>query len=524
MSNFRMLLITALLISSSFSFAQSIPQISITAVLVDSTDYSNIEVHYNLQSDPTDSVAIHVLHSNDGGASYRTVTNLAGDFVKPVADGSRMLSYQSATAATQLEDIRVKISAVSRFSPSIADMVNEVETSNLLQMIAELQGDRNYASNPNRMDSIKDYLDSELSAFGEVDRLEFNFGTITAENFLSDQHGLINPMSVAINGAHFDGVMGAPGADDNASGTAGVIEAARILSQYQFENSLRFLLFDLEELGLRGSIDYVNNDLSEDETLLGVIVNEMLAYSDSSANSQQFPTGFNVLFPDAYNEVAADSFRGNFITNVGNTASAGLMASYKSAAQEFVPALRVVDVEAPGNSQMVQDLRRSDHAPFWDAGYQALMITDGANFRNPNYHEASDSLSTLDLNFMTAVVKANVATLASLAVPIIAGTDESTYTAVLGIEPLESASNQCFTLKTIGSGRTEKATYQIESCEVITDFELEVSDIAGRKLAFETPNQLDDFQLKLEFQSNSSAIYIIYGTINGQKFTKRIVR
>jgi hypothetical protein len=524
MTHLRLLLTVLIALHALFANAQSIPQVSIAAVLIDSTDYSNVEVHYNLQSDFTDSVAIYVLHSNDGGASFTTVTNLTGDYGKPVADGTRMLTYQSSTAATQLEDIRVKISAVSSFSPSIADMVAEVESANLYQMIAELEGDRNYVSNPNRMDSIKDYLEIEMSTFVDVERLQFDFGALAAENFVSSKCGLIDPMSVAVNGAHFDGVSGAPGADDNASGTAAVIEVARILSQYQFENSLRFLLFDLEELGLRGSIDYVNNDLSPDESLLGVIVNEMLAYSDSSANSQQFPTGFNLLFPDAYNEVAADSFRGNFITNVGNTASAGLMASYKSAAQQYVPILRVVNVETPGNSQAVQDLRRSDHAPFWDAGYQALMITDGANFRNPNYHEASDSLSTLDLNFMTAVVKANVATLASLAVPIIAGTDESVYTAVVGIESIESLPNQCITVKTMDSGRGQSSKFRIESCEAITNFDIQVMDISGRKIPFDLPNKIDDFQLNLEFQSKTNVVFVICGAINGQKFTKRVVR
>jgi hypothetical protein len=157
MTHLRLLLTVLIALHALFANAQSVPQVSIAAVLIDSTDYSNVEVHYNLQSDFTDSVAIYVLHSNDGGASFTTVTNLTGDYGKPVADGTRMLTYQSSTAATQLEDIRVKISAVSSFSPSIADMVAEVESANLYQMIAELEGDRNYVSNPNRMDSIKDY-------------------------------------------------------------------------------------------------------------------------------------------------------------------------------------------------------------------------------------------------------------------------------------------------------------------------------------------------------------------------------
>ena len=294
------------------------------------------------------------------------------------------------------------------------------------------------------------------------------------------------------------------------------------MSQYQFEHSLRYLLFDLEEVGLRGSIDYVANDLNSQEDILGAIINEMIAYADSSANSQQFPTGFNVLFPTAYNQVAADSFRGDFITNVGNTFSAGLMASYQAAAQQFVPILKVIDVEAPGNSQMVQDLRRSDHAPFWDAGYQALMITDGANFRNPNYHEASDSVSTLDLNFMKAVVQANVATLATLAKPIIAGTAESSYTGILSVESLPNETSDCISVHA-NSLATGQTNISIQACESIQEMDIHVSDLAGRTIAIDQLNRAGEAQLKMEFRALAQTVYIVHGSINGKPFSERIL-
>lgn len=520
----RFAFIAAFTLCGTFLNAQIVPEVTINQVFVDETDFSKIHVEYTLQSDASDSVEIRVVHSNDGGVEYATVTNLAGDFGKPVANGPRVLTYESVNAAAQLEDIRVKITARSRFAPSIADMVSQVETSNLFHVISELEGTRNYTVNPTRMESIKDYMETEMSASLDVERLAFSFGTIEAENLISDHQGLIDPTQVVINGAHFDGVAAAPAADDNASGTAGVMEAARVLSQYQFEHSIRFLLFDLEEFGLRGSIDYVNNDLSEDETLLGVLVNEMIAYSDSSANSQQFPAGFNLLFPAAFNEVAADSFRGNFITNVGNTASAPLMSSYVSAAQQYVPILRVIDVEAPGNSQAVPDLRRSDHAPFWDADYQALMITDGANFRNPNYHGASDSLSTLDLTFMKAVVQANIATLATLAVPISAGSDESGYTALLGLQEIGAQSLACTSVSVAQSAGNGMSMFTIESCENILELDVHVTDLAGKSVQIDQINYLDEQHLKLELQSLANTIYIVHGSINGKQFSQRVMR
>ncbi len=80
-----------------------------------------------------------------------------------------------------------------------------------------------------------------------------------------------------------------------------------------------------------------------------------------------------------------------------------------------MPDLRVISIAVPGNGQLTPDFRRSDHRNFWDANYQALLLTDGANFRNPNYHLPSDTLGTLDFYFMANVVKAIVASVAKLA-------------------------------------------------------------------------------------------------------------
>ena len=115
--------------------------------------------------------------------------------------------------------------------------------------------------------------------------------------------------------------------------------------------------------------------------------------------------------------VAID-FVGDFITNVANEVSNPLKETFDSCAAVYVPDLRVISLATPGTGALTPDLSRSDHAPFWFAGYQALMLTDGANFRNPNYHESTDNISTLDFEFMTNVVKATLATAAKLADPI----------------------------------------------------------------------------------------------------------
>src|SRR5690606_22115028 len=98
----------------------------------------------------------------------------------------------------------------------------------------------------------------------------------------------------------------------------------------------------------------------------------------------------------ASQDVADDEYRGNFLFACSNTNSNPLLATFVAASEDYVPELRLVSASLPGTGTIAPDLRRSDHARFWDAGIQALMLTDAANFRNPNYHTPGDSIGTLN--------------------------------------------------------------------------------------------------------------------------------
>ena len=214
----------------------------------------------------------------------------------------------------------------------------------------------------------------------------------------------------------YDTVDDSPGADDNATGIAGMLEAARVLSNYNFDHTIKFIGFDLEEEGFGGSAPYVSNSILTGENLKGVINLEMIGYYDDAPNSQIFPTLFQNAFPNAATILEADSFRGNFIINAGFTGLTALQDSFSNAAATYVPELKVVDLIATNFSDIPnQALIRSDHAPFWFSNRPAIMLTDGAEFRNPYYHTSNDVIGNLNKEFMTNVVKASVATLATLA-------------------------------------------------------------------------------------------------------------
>lgn len=306
---------------------------------------------------------------------------------------------------------------VSDNEPLLAkDIINQVNSNqSLAKNLARIEGRRHAKADSVHLENSREFLLSKMSNYFTTDELISSTPTLKCINFVADQIGTKNPEEIYVIDAHYDGVAISPGADDNGSGVVGVLEAMHVLSQYACDKTIRYALFDLEELGLVGSNLYLSNQIHSADKIQGAINFEMIGYYSNEPNSQTLPTGFNILFPDAFNEVVRNQYRGNFITNVGNTISASLIAAYQKNATECVPNLKVISLTVPGKGELVPDLRRSDHASFWDKNIPALMLTDGANFRNKRYHTASDSAHYLDYNFMTQVIQASVASLIQLA-------------------------------------------------------------------------------------------------------------
>jgi Zn-dependent M28 family amino/carboxypeptidase len=200
--------------------------------------------------------------------------------------------------------------------------------------------------------------------------------------------------------AHYDTVPNSPGADDNASGVAGLLEVAGALARHRFTYDLVFVAFPLEEYGNPGSVYYVEQAKAGDARIAGVFDLEMIGYTGPT---QTVPPG-----------IQAPAV-GDFISVVGNRRSEGLVALFKEASTLVAPSLPVHGLVVEGNGENVPFVRQSDHAPFWDAGYPAVMITDTAFLRNPHYHLPTDTLDTLDLRFLWQVAVTTAASAALLA-------------------------------------------------------------------------------------------------------------
>jgi len=420
MTNF--LRLCALLLLGGVAQAQNqAPQLSNVQPWIEADVGEYSYVLFDVSDAENDSIIISLAYSNDNGVTYQPFpddTDLSGDIGHPIAPGTN--KYIGINNIGISANVFLKITAHDRQAVDIQAIVDSVDIERVMADMAFVEGTRHYSANPNHIAAIKDTIYNRFEAANlNVVRQAFTVGSFTdAENIVGTQTGNGLEQDVVIVDAHFDTVDDAPGADDNGTGVLGLLETMRVLAPYHFERSLQYIGFDLEELGLLGSLNFVANDIPAQNNIVGVLNYEMIGYYTEEPNTQAVPAGFNILYPDLYAQLQANEFRGDFLINIANIDSNPLRMLFDSCAAAYVPALKVMSLAIPGNGEIAPDFRRSDHAPFWDTDRQALMLTDGANFRNPYYHTPNDLALSVNYDFLVNNIKATVATAATLAHPL----------------------------------------------------------------------------------------------------------
>ncbi len=386
----------------------------------------------------------------------------------------------------------------------IEEIVGRVNKEEIYKHVLRLEGSRESLDGPERLDAAAKYIRSEFEKHGlsvhehsfKVAGLDSDFRNIEAGTSAGDGFLLVS--------SHYDTVRDCPGADDNASGVAVMLEVGRVLAEEGL-SGVRFVSFTLEEydpvtelrrrdarrrLGLTdeknrftsahtsrtfrllrqffdegysshklhevilearkkyeaeltppeaeylrtleqlykdreaprplGSSRWVQETLPKGKGLKGLINLEMVGYTSDREHSQSFPKGMNPGKPpfDFLTHKVKDFSIGNYLIVFGN-------APASSALGAFCDQGRSAEVDLPYSALLLPfpyefiegnmpDLLRSDHGPFWRAEMPALMLTDGANFRNPYYHTPADTIDKLDFDFMTKVAKATAATIIQL--------------------------------------------------------------------------------------------------------------
>lgn len=275
--------------------------------------------------------------------------------------------------------------------------VSSALTNRLLGHLRHLAGERHPQHAAAALKYAEQYLHSTFQQLGcHVKTQSFKAFGGTYHNIVATIPG--SPPSKGtteaplILAAHYDTYEHSPGADDNASALAVLLEAARELGGFPLKRPVLCVAFCLEEFNLLGSRAYVAALRKQGRSIHGAIVLECVGYASSQEGTQQQPP-IPVKLPPV----------GDFLGIVGNDPSKALVSAVEAAAAHGPIPLKTISMTVPGNGEAFPDTRRSDHAAFWDYGFPALMLTDTANFRNPHYHQSSDTIETLNLPFLEQV-------------------------------------------------------------------------------------------------------------------------
>ncbi|MEO1012165.1 MAG: M28 family peptidase [Bacteroidota bacterium] len=264
-----------------------------------------------------------------------------------------------------------------------------------LYHIVQTPKSRNY-QNVETLDTVSVFIRTQLKEVcGSTAYQEYKVNGVTYKNVI----GSIGPKKGEriIIGAHYDVAGDQPGADDNASGVVGILELARLLATEELKYRIDFIAYTLEEppfFRTEHMGSYIHAKFLKDRgvAVKGMICLESIGYYSNAPNSQNYPfPQMKALYGD----------KGDFIAVVQNKKAGDF--SMKMA--DFMVAYRGIKTQIVQGSSSVPGVDFSDHLNYWKFGYDAIMITNTAVYRNPNYHTAKDTPETLDFNKIARVIE-----------------------------------------------------------------------------------------------------------------------
>ena len=328
----------------------------------------------------------------------------------------------------------------------VSDIVAAVSEDSIKAFIQHLEDYGTRYSSTDNYDTACDWVQDKFENYGlDAEQQTFSMGSYNCQNVIAELPGTVDSTKIYIICGHLDSTSGsapsiAPGADDNASGSSAVGGAARLLTGYEFEYTIRFICFGGEEQGLYGSSYYASEASSAGDDILGVINLDMVLYA---------PPGDDIIW------VPYD------------TQSNNLALALEAICDTYVPAL-TVDIEySPGSTY-------SDHASFWNNGYAAVLGIEKEISSNPYYHQTTDLLANYITYFPfgTNCVKGAIATVAYLAVPTsstgITGEETTSVLSIASISPNPAHSTLIVDLTQGFAGNIEVSLFDITGRMVLS--------------------------------------------------------
>jgi Zn-dependent M28 family amino/carboxypeptidase len=259
-----------------------------------------------------------------------------------------------------------------------------------------------------KLEAARDYIADGLRAAGYSPALQaVPWGGRDYANVIASIAGTTRPEETVLVGAHYDSVQGTPGADDNASAVAVLLELCQALRVTAPARTVTFVFFTLEEppvfpSGTMGSAVYATAAAARGEQIRAMLCLEMVGYFHHRKGGQSFPLpGMGLVYPTTP----------DFLAVVANLKSRHL-------ARQITTSFRAstdLPVETLATVRYLPGVDFSDHRWFWRLGYEAVMLTDTAFYRNPNYHGPGDTADTLDYTQMSKVVAGLVRAVGDLA-------------------------------------------------------------------------------------------------------------
>jgi len=368
--------------------------------------------------------------------------------------------------------------AYSLFSQTTQSIMDEVNSDTLLLSLEVLTGEKPtdiIGTIPNRNTNLgkeitRLHLEQKLNGFGlETEIVNYR---PSGYNVIATQKGTKYPDSTFIICAHYDSVDDFS-ADDNASGTSTLLEAARILSKYKFEYTIVYALWDEEEKGLIGSFNYARTAKENNENIVGVLNMDMIGYDGNNDYLFEVHIGNNPI-----NARLTDQ-----LTQVLDESDLDIEKS----------------IQIPGTD-------RSDHNSFWNLDYPAIFITEAFfnNDFNPTYHTSNDRISVMSLDYHFQISQLVIGTLSELAVLSNTSDIEDVIDMVFEIYP--NPTEDFINLKK-------------KKNVVITD--IKVFSLSGRELLSVNPNSYLNI---IDIANLESGVYFLVVNTSTKRFSKTFVK
>lgn len=283
--------------------------------------------------------------------------------------------------------IRLEAAALLRRSVGIDDLRRTVTT------LSERIGER-HLGKPESLEAAALWIESSLSGGNmgyQVERHSYGVGDQEVRNLVAELPGKDRRREIIVVGAHYDTVPASPGANDNGSGVAALLALARTFTGQQQARTVRFVAFVNEEpphfqTDAMGSRVYAKRCRSRGEQIVAMLCLESMGSFKDAPGSQQAPPGLEGRFPDA----------GNFLAFVGDENS----RYYVDAAISTFARVSGLPAEGGVLPAAIPGVAWSDHASFWEMGYPAVMVTDTALYRDPNYHQPTDTAEKIDYEML----------------------------------------------------------------------------------------------------------------------------